>query len=146
MKRLLFLVLFLSFIYAGASLADTPASRNKIVKTCHEYVLCSAQTATGDCTVLPASGDEITLEVFGQWSALTFFSNQSVGNYSCHIHGNSSGHDDQSGDFVQLSTTAITESNQAISLNGGNFGWIWVNCSAIATSVTMTVNVCPANL
>lgn len=128
------------------SFADDPPVRSRIINTCHEYTLCTAQTATGDCTVLPASGDEVVLETFGQWSALTFFSNLSVGApYSCHVHGNASGHDAESGDFAQLTTVPLSDTNESTTLLGGNFGAIWVNCATITTSVTITVNACPSN-
>ena len=147
MKRLWLLVLFLAFACLPAPVrADTEPVLLKAVGACESRELCSAQTATGDCTVEPAGGDEIVLKVFGKYSSLTFFSNESVGApYACGGHGNRGGHDLESGDFVLLTSTALSDVNESLSLNGGNFGHIWINCSAITTSVTVTVNACPAN-
>lgn len=153
MKRfLLFLTLCAGALVCAYALAptharaDTPAIRiGEPKNNCQQFTLCNEQTATGVCTVLPASGDEIVLKTFGMYSALTFFGNQSTGAFSCHIFGNVNGYDAESGDGVQLSTTAITESNEAISLNGGNFGFIWASCSAIGTDVILTVTACPSS-
>ena len=147
MERLWLLILFLAIACVSASVhADTEPALLEAVGVCESRELCSAQTATGDCTVQPASGDELVLKVFGKYSNLTFFSNESVGApYTCNVHGNRGGHDLESGDFVVLTTTAMSDTNESISLNGGNFGHIWVNWSTIATSVTITVNACPAN-
>ncbi len=150
MKIYWFLILFLAFVWqiSGVSpaSADTSPSLLNKVGQCASFTLCSAQTATGGCTVNPASGDEIVLPVFGYWSSLTFFSNKSVGSpYSCAVHGNIDGHDAESGDFVKLNDTQLTATDKAISLNGGNFGHIWISCGTITTSVTITVNACPSS-
>jgi len=108
--------------------------------------MCNAQTLVGDCTVLPASGDEIVLPVFAAGSSLTFFGNQSVGTpYNCNVHGNNTGHDAEAGDFIKLTTTPLSDTQESITLADGMFGHVWLNCSTITTSVTITVNVCPAN-
>ena len=147
MERLWLLILFLAFVCVPAPMhADTEPALLKAVGVCESRELCSAQTATGDCTVEPATGDELVLKMFGKYSSLTFFSNESVGApYVCDVHGNRGGHDAESGDFVLLTSTPLSDTNESISLNGGNVGHIWVNCSTITTSVTVTVNACPAN-
>jgi hypothetical protein len=110
--------------------------------------MCAAQTATGDCDAnSDGTGEILVLPVFAKWSSFTFYSNQSVGApYTCTVHSNNNGHDAEAGDFVVISGGgALTDTNESISLNGGNFGFIWINCSAITTSVTITVNACPSN-
>jgi len=143
-KSFLLALLALSFYIAPAR-GDTEPTFVRKVNTCEEYIFCTAQTATGVCTVSPASGDEVVLDTFGKWSSLTFYANESVGAFTCNVYGNNSGHDDQSGDGVLLTSTPMDATHEAISLNGGNFGHIWINCSAIATSVTITMNACPAD-
>jgi len=127
--------------------ADTPPTRvGEAKNTCQKYTMCAAQTATGDCDdEQDGGGDEIVLDVFGRWSSFTFYGNQSIGSYSCVIHSNAYGHDVESGSYTLLSSTPLSSSNQTISLNGGNFGYIWVNCTTIATSVVVTLNACPAS-
>lgn len=147
MKRMWFLVLFLTFVWqmvgVAPARADISPASIKIYGQCVSFTLCNAQTVTGDCT---SGGDEIVLDVFGKWSSLTFFSNKSVGSpYSCAVHGNNDGHDAESGDFVKLNDTQLTATDEAISLNGGNFGHIWISCGTITTSVTITVNACPSS-
>ena len=125
--------------------ADTePALLNQNGQ-CAQFAMCAAQTATGDCTVSPATGDERILNVFGKWSSFTFYGNQSVDAFSCVVHSNATGHDAESGAFVLISSTPISDSNKAITINGGNFGHIWMNCTSITTSATITVNACPGN-
>ena len=143
MKHLLFLLAL--FVTASAFADTSPTRLGDLSNTCGKFVLCGAQTATGDCTVLPASGDEIVLETFSKWSSFTLYSNESVGNHTCHIFSNNGGHDAEPGDAIQISTTALSETQELITLNGGNFGFIWANCSAIGTSVYITVKACPSN-
>jgi hypothetical protein len=108
--------------------------------------MCDVQTATGDCDVdKDGTGDEIVLNTFGMFSSFTFYGNQSVGAFSCVVHSNATGHDAESGSFVLLSSTPLSDGNPAITINGGNFGRIWMNCTSIATSVIITVNACPSN-
>jgi hypothetical protein len=108
--------------------------------------MCDVQTATGDCDVdKDGTGDEIVLNTFGLYSSFTFYGNQSVGAFSCVVHSNATGHDVESGSFVLLSSTPLSDGNPAITINGGNFGYIWMNCTSIATSVIITVNACPSN-
>ena len=145
MRRHWILAICLSFVCAHAQADTAPIPIGDEKNTCQQFTMCAAQTLVGDCTVLPASGDEIVLETFGRWSSLTFYANQSVGAYSCVVHSNASGHDAETGDFVLLSSTPLSGSNESISLNGGNFGYIWINCPTIGTSVTVTLNACPSN-
>jgi hypothetical protein len=108
--------------------------------------MCDAQTAAGDCdTNQDGTGDEIVLNAFGMFSSFTFYGNQSVGAFSCVVHGNATGHDAESGSFVLVSSTPLSDSNPSITINDGNFGRIWINCTSIATNVTITVNSCPSN-
>ena len=145
MKKWLLASLFLSFMCVHAW-GDTDPTRIVTEGTCQKLTMCAAQTATGVCTVLPASGDERVLRPFGRWSRFTFFGNESVDTpWSCDVFGNNTGYDLESGDGVQLNTASITNANESITVYNGDFGFIWINCSVIETSVTMTVNACPSN-
>lgn len=145
MKRLLIVLLALSFYNAPAR-GDTEAALVTTNGQCAQHLMCDAQTATGVCTVLPASGDERTLFVFGKWSRMTFFGNGSVGTpWTCDVMGNMGGYDAESGDGVKLNTTSLSNTQEAITLREGDFGYVWVTCPTIGTSVTITVSVCPSS-
>ena len=139
------LILFLCLLYASVTLGDTePALVRPGANKCEEYSVCTAQTATGACTVLPASGDERVLDTFIKgFNSLTFFSHESVGNYSCDVFLSSNGFDASGGSGIKATSQSITQNNQGVVLAAAGFGHMWVQCATIATSVTMTVNACP---
>lgn len=146
MKSFWILAFVLSLACASAHADTSPTPIGDAKNTCQQFMMCDAQTATGDCDVdKDGTGDEIVLTTFGRWSSLTFYANLSVGAYSCVVHSNADGHDAQSGSYVLLSSTPLSSSNESISLNGGNFGVVWINCATIGTSATVTVNACPSS-
>lgn len=112
---------------------------------CVEYVMCAAQTATGDCTALPASGDERVANVETK-GKITFYSTQSNASaYICDIISNDVGHDVASGDGHKINNASLTETARVLTFNG-LFKFIWVTCPTIADNqVTITAQVCTAN-
>lgn len=139
----LILILALSLICARAW-ADTAPTRTSTVGACGVFVMCLPQTIAGVCDIDgDTTGDKIVLSALG-YSKLTFFSNGSVDNpWVCNVFGNDSGYDAESGDGVQLNTTALSNTQEAITLAGGNFNRVWVNCSTVTTSALVTVHACP---
>ena len=144
MRKFIFLLGTLLFA-ANVSFADASPPVVESLTGCVVYKMCNAQTATGDCSVLPASGDELVLKV-ASFSNLTFYSTQSTATtYSCDVVSNDVGHDALSGAGHQINTASITESAPILSFSG-LFYYLWVNCSAIANNqVTITLQVCTAN-
>lgn len=140
MRKFWFVILALSFICAHARGDTTPDTIGVPRNHCIKFLLCDAETDTGVCK---SGGDELVLEVLDKWTRFTFYSNQSVDSpYSCHIYSNNMGHDAESGDGIQVTSTPLTEDDEAITLSNVDFGCIWVNCSEITTNVTITVNAC----
>lgn len=142
--RYLIVSLSAVFLLATPASGDAGPAPTKVGGgVCTSYLMCAAQTATGDCTVLPASGDELVLEMDGR-SSMTFYSIQSVGAHICDIMSNDEGHDDASGVGFKVNTASLTDSAPVLSING-LFRFIWVTCPTIGTSATVTALVCTAN-
>lgn len=138
------LITFLITIFiCGIASADIDPLWLKTVNGCTDYTFCGAQTAIGTCTVLPASGDERVLDTIGR-STITFYSTSSAGAHTCNIESNDVGHDAASGVGFQINATALTEATPVLTLSGPLM-YIWIECSAITTSVTVTARHCAAN-
>lgn len=138
------LLLIVSLLLAGIAHADTDPGPIEQRPGCKVYTMCDAQVTTGDCTVLPTSGDERVVKVLS-FSNLTFYGLQSVGApYECNIVSNDEGHDAAVGVGFQVNSTSLTDLAPILSISG-LFYHIWVNCPTIETSVTVTALVCSAN-
>ena len=137
------LAFLLLCVTASVGFADAEPPFVDEIRACKKYTFCAAQTTTGDCTELPASGDELVLRVIGR-SSLTFYSIQSVGAHICNIMSNDRGHDAASGAGFQVNAISLTATTPVLSLSG-NFDYIWVTCPTIGTSATVTGLVCPAS-
>ncbi len=136
----------IAFYSASANAdADPPRASDTIssVNGCLKHEICSAQTATGDCTVLPASGDERVLRVLG-YSRFALYGLQSVGDYVCDVMSNDEGHDAAVGVGQKINVTSLTETTDLIQFEG-TYDYIWVTCPTIATSVTVNIVSCPAS-
>lgn len=141
----LVLILALSFISAPARADTEPTRFGTTDGNCNKYIMCAAQTATGICdTVGDGTGDEIVLVPYGKWSRFTFYSNESAAAHTCLVESNNTGWDADN-DAIVISTTALTATNDLITVFNGDFGALWINCSAITTSVTITVNACSSS-
>lgn len=143
MRFVLALLAVLTLLAAPAFGDTNPPVLEREDAGCTKYEMCSAQTATGDCTVLPASGDEIVLHVHDR-SQLTFYSLQSVGAHTCDFMTNDEGHDAASGVGFKFNTSSLTDAAPVLTF-GGLFDYIWVTCPTIGTSVTVTALVCTSN-
>lgn len=141
MKHLL--LIFSLLLFSFSALADTIPERILNAAGCTKFFLCNAQTATGPCTVNPASGDEIVLNSAGR-SSITFYGLQSVGNYSCDVFSNDKGFDEALGIGHKINDKSITPIRPILTLQGPLFA-IWVECSTITTSATVTALLCPSN-
>lgn len=140
-------VLCAALLWAGGAWADVgpqlasdaPASGTN---GCQKYLMCNAQTSTGDCT---RAGDEIVARLFGRYT-VTFYGTQSTATtYSCDIVSNDEGHDEASGSGYTVNTSSLTNSAEVLSLEG-LFDYVWVNCSSISgggAAVTVTMLACP---
>ncbi len=135
---LIFSILFINF----AALADTIPERILNAAGCTKYFLCNAQTAIGPCTTSPASGDEIVLNTAGR-SSITMYGLQSVGNYSCDVFSNDKGFDDALGIGHRINDKSITPIRPVLTLQGPLFA-VWIECSLISTSATVTALLCPS--
>lgn len=135
--------LFVLLICVEAS-ADVEITRSEVIRGCEKYTMCAAQTATGDCTALPASGEERVLRTLGKGSKLSFYSTQSVGDHICDVMSNDTGHDVLSGVGQKINAASLTESAMTLTLYGV-FDYIWVTCPTIVTSATVTVSICAGN-
>lgn len=112
---------------------------------CNSYVMCNAQTATGDCDAnSDGTGDEISLFV-GSRSNLAFYADQGVGAYDCVVKSSSRNNDDSSGVGTTITTlstlTPTTPEVKFVNL----YRYLWVNCSAVGTQATVMLDVCPAS-
>lgn len=134
-----FLLLVASPAYADVASSNTTTARG-LAFGCTERVLCSDQTATGDC--VSESGDEIVANL-GPYSELTFTGLKSSGSYSCDLMYNDQGHDAASGAGHQINTVSVSDEQPSITLSGGHFHYVWATCTEVASSVTMTVLACP---
>ncbi len=140
MRKFLLIGFALSLVCAHAQADTIPDTVGVPRSHCIKKLMCDAETVTGVCT---KGGDEIVLEVLDKWTRFTFYANQSVGTpYSCHIYSNNLGYDAESGDGIRVTSSPLTEDDQAITLSNADFGFIWANCDTIETSVTITVNAC----
>lgn len=108
---------------------------------CVKVEMCVAETDTGVCQV---GGDEVVFQPNFRTS-LTFYSDQGVGAYSCDMISNSQGHDAASGVGKQINSTSLTTSNPVITINGGVFDSLWIDCSAVGSQATVVLLACPAS-
>jgi hypothetical protein len=102
--------------------------------------LCKAEVSTGDC----ADGDEIVLDARG-FQSITFFSGDSTDDtYACDVIMNATGHDAAAtaGEGQDITASQITDSNEILSI-AAPLGFLWVNCTTITTSVTITYVALP---
>ncbi len=142
-KYLLAILMFCSVAYADVEPLFIQPDHSNQIKGCKKYEFCSAQTATGDCTALPASGDERVLRVAGR-SVLTFYSTQSIGVHTCNVMSNDTGHDALSGVGQQINAASLTATAMTLTL-AAPFDYIWITCPTIVTSATVTALICPAS-
>ena len=140
MKVFSLLTVMAALLLPAVSTADTAPIAER-VNACIKFTMCNAQTALGDCTALPASGDELVVRVNGT-SRLTFYGMQSTATtYSCNVISNDRGHDAATGVGFRVNTASITNTAPILSLVG-LFDYVWVNCTAIdggpdAATITM---------
>lgn len=124
MKNLILLLTLL----ASPAWADTkPPTDNNLPQNGREATLCSAQTATGDCT---HGGQTIVWDVRG-YKTITFDSTASdATSWTCDVIANAVGHDANSGAGHDVTATSISDTADILTLEGG-FRYIWVTCSAL---------------
>jgi hypothetical protein len=137
MRLLLFA---LTLLATSVAFADTPPTNVKNLNGGGlAGKLCDAETSTGDCT----STDEIVLDLRGKYT-VSFWGIQSTATaYTCDVIGSDLGHDGGSGEGQDLTASAITETNQAVFLEGA-LGYVWINCSTITGgNVTITYIAVP---
>ncbi len=142
MRLGLALFAFVALFGVASVQADETVSGTKF-NSCRSYTMCAAQTATGDCTALPASGDERVVRTFGH-SQMTLYGMQSVGAYVCDVMSNDQGHDAASGVGFQVNTASLTDVSPILSING-MFDYIWITCPTIGTSATVTMLLCQSS-
>lgn len=138
----------LLMLIAGVAGADTSPPQESLSYGCVKYTMCNAQTATDECTVLPASGDELVVRVATN-SNLTFYSTASTAStYSCDVISNDQGFDASAptGNGFQINTASITPAAPILSFSG-LFDFMWIDCSAINGdgNVTITLQMCTAS-
>ena len=144
----LFVLCFMALL-VSAAYADTepPASSSAPVKSrmlndSKIGTLCWTQTATSTgCTYLAANGgngDEIVADFRG-FDSVTLYSNQSTATtYTCDLYTSDNGYDSDSGVGQDRTSTALTETQEAVVLSGA-LGFAWIECSGIADNqVTVT--------
>lgn len=144
LKRLATLAL-LAIWMALPAIADTGPATEPQGQGCVTYTLCNAQTATGTCTVNPASGDELVAIIFtkSNWS---FNADESTATtFSCNIQEAYSGHDSGASNATDLFTTALSQT-QYTNKWGGVLTRIWAECATITGgNVTIRATACPAS-
>lgn len=143
-KKFLHVGMFLLIIslYTPA-FGDTEPTEINSPGGCRKYEFCSAQTAIGVCTVLPASGDERVLRVASK-SIMTFYSVRSIGAHICDFVSSDVGFDDATTSSYQFNAESLTDSNPMLSFSGV-FDYVWVTCPTIGVSTTVTGTFCPGN-
>jgi hypothetical protein len=140
-KRCIVVAIFALTINTGMAWADTSPAPIGSSDGCTSWVVCDGQTATGPCTVEPATGDEIVAKTKFA-NSLTFDGGRSTGTYSCDFYANTQGYDASSGVGTKINSVPLTETQEMLSYSGV-FDQIWVECTAIATNVTVVLNSCP---
>ena len=141
--RLLLAVIALAL--ASAAWADAPPLTEKVLTPAANAVktgtLCSGQTATSICVgAHPLTGvsDQLVADLRG-FLSVSVYSNQSTATtYTCDIYSSDNGSDADGGIGQDRSSTSLTETQEAIVLDGA-IAYIWAKCSAIADNqVTIT--------
>jgi len=108
------------------------------------------ESGTGTCRNAAGTG-EIILRGLGKY-AWTFYGTQSVGAYACDVFSNDTGYTALVQDKQKLNAVSITSTTDLLWTPAGNlqtksfdgsFNWVWVECTAIATTATITATVCP---
>lgn len=138
-----YFITLLMILIPSMVFADADPIRVDSVNGCIKYTFCDAQTATGDCTTLPASGDERVLRAMGR-SRITYYSLQSVGAHVCDIISNDQGHDAASGAGQKINAVSLTASTAILTLSAP-FDYVWITCPTVGTSVTVSAVVCAGN-
>jgi len=137
MKR--WIALFSLFAFSAS--ADFGPEQVSRVSNCVYYRMCDLEGDTGICerTVGGAAGD-IVATIAGTTS-LTLFGTSSTGTYTCDLFGATR---DCSAaatcNSQDLTTTSLSNTGDVISLTG-NLDRVWVNCSAIEGSKTVTIDM-----
>ena len=141
MTRILILFGLLLALPAGA--ADKAPTSVRLSGECNVFTMCNAQTGTGVCTTLPASGDEIVMYLATR-STLSFYSTQGVGAYSCDVYSNDTGYTATATAKQKLNATPLTTSASIVSFSG-LFAHVWLECTATGTQAPVWAYVCPAD-
>lgn len=129
-----------ALLLTSPAYADRVPNRVKSISGCTLYLMCDAQTATGPCTTSPASGEKIVLNAAGR-SKTTFYGLQSIGAHSCDVFTNDKGYDLSAGAGQKINNMSIDESFPVLTLEGPLFA-VWVECTSITTSATITALSC----
>jgi hypothetical protein len=111
--------------------------------------LCSAQTATSTgCTTalgalvvydgVASTSNVIVLDA-RPFSSIALYANQATATtFTCDLYTSDNGYDADSGVGQDRTTTALTETQQMVSIEG-SFAYVWMECSGIAdNSLTIT--------
>ena len=150
MTRILIALLLL--LGAIPALADKPPlSQRALGDSAKVGKLCSAFVGTtGGCTTTSgslidytsiggtASTSNIIVADFRGYSSVAFYSNQSASaTYTCDVYSSDNGYDADSGDGQDRSTTALSNTQTLIVLDG-SLAFTWIECSSNDVSVTIT--------
>jgi len=143
MKRLILLAL----LVATAASADNPPISSATINGPGGGVtklgtLCSAQpssgTSTGCTGTVNGVSDQLVADLRG-YSSVAFYANQSTATtFTCDVYTSDNGYDADSGVGQDRSSTAMSETQTMIVLDGA-LAFAWIECSAIADNqVTIT--------
>jgi hypothetical protein len=130
-------------LLAAPALADNPPLSGAAYGPNSEVklgTLCSSQTATATGCTGAVSGvtDQIVADLRG-YDSVSVYSNQSTATtYTCDVYSSDNGYDADSGVGQDRSTTALSQTQELIVLDGA-LAFVWIECSAIAdNSVIIT--------
>lgn len=128
MKKLL-LASVLVLVLASGAVADTPALSLKRDEGALEGFLCLTQTATGACT---SGGDEIVSPPLQGYTTITLDATASTATtYTCDLFTSWLGHDLDSGNGFDRTTTALTNTQETVGLSDGGWTRVWIECTTI---------------
>jgi hypothetical protein len=127
MMRIALLAILAFFICAYAARADVLPSFTG-AGTGVVYTMCSAEADLGTCE---SGGDEIVLDAAGLTEIHFDASESTATTFTCDIKANNAGHDAANGVGQDMSATSLSETQTAITIEGGPRHF-FIDCSAIA--------------
>jgi len=135
--------LTIAMLFAQSAYAQTKATSARIPNG-YAYIICNAETVDGICDGAGATAGDDTYVDVSQFDRFTVFLEEAGGpTVTCEVYATDEILQAPAADMSSFTTNRInsvsmSDSQDSITF-GGDFGYMWVSCAGVATSVTVTL-------